>query len=145
MSLGDENVAVRRDNHIRRLVEQTWIGAGNARLAERHQQLSIRTELEDLITLTILYLRVGYPEVPLRIDRGAVRKHKHAFSPASEKLAGLVEFEDRRFRSSGTRVSRASMDHVNTAVGRSFHRRDRCPLRATRRLRPIPRRDVWIG
>jgi hypothetical protein len=54
--------------------------AGDARLAERHQDLTLRTHFEDLMSLAIARrvfsvrsLSVSHPEVALSIDVNTVR------------------------------------------------------------------------
>src|SRR6516164_7415372 len=44
MSVGDEDVAVGRDQHVGRRIEETGIIAGHARYAERHQHLAVGAE-----------------------------------------------------------------------------------------------------
>src|SRR5207244_3197747 len=46
VSIGDEDVAVRSDRSLGRLVEFIEIRSGNTRLAERHQESSVRAELQ---------------------------------------------------------------------------------------------------
>src|SRR5262249_10071152 len=50
MDLGDEDVAVRRDEDVIRLIEVIGIGPA-ARLAKRQQQLAVLVELEHLMSL----------------------------------------------------------------------------------------------
>ena len=52
MAFGDEDVAVRRDEHVVRLEEVLGV-APAARLAERHQQLAVGAELVDLMSLGV--------------------------------------------------------------------------------------------
>ena len=64
----DEDVAVRRDDDVVRLIEV--VGRGRAaRLAERHQQLAVGAELEDLMA----FRRAG-----ARTDRAAACRRGRA-------------------------------------------------------------------
>src|SRR5437660_11007483 len=47
---GDEDIAVRCDEHVVRLIEEAGRGRTAAR-AKRHQELPVRTELEHLVAL----------------------------------------------------------------------------------------------
>src|SRR5213594_2963874 len=51
MAVGDEDVAARRDDHVRGLIEQIGRGAADAGLAERTEHLALRAELEHLMAL----------------------------------------------------------------------------------------------
>ena len=57
MAVGDENVAVGRDNDVGRRIESVWTVAGDAGLTERSEQPSVRGELHDN-----LFLAVGGPD-----------------------------------------------------------------------------------
>src|SRR5437016_3053570 len=72
MAIGDENVAGRRDHDVGRLVEQFGAGAGNAGLAEPHQNIAVRVELDHLVAYSVPAARVGHPKIALAIDVGAV-------------------------------------------------------------------------
>src|SRR5439155_15103959 len=50
MAFGDEDVSVRRDEHVVRLVEESRRRGAAAR-AERHQERAVWTELENLVPL----------------------------------------------------------------------------------------------
>src|SRR5688572_15712995 len=65
VSLGHEDIAVGADHNIGGLIEQAGIRACDARLTQRHQDLSVRVEFENLIALAILDLRIRHPEVSL--------------------------------------------------------------------------------
>ena len=63
--------------------------AGDARLAERHQHLAVRAELDDLLALCRpCCLRVGHPDVAVAVDVQAVRKHEQPCADALHGLAG---------------------------------------------------------
>src|SRR5262249_54885206 len=51
MTVRDEDVAVRRDHDVRRLIEEIGPRARDAGLAERHEHLAGGAELEHLMTL----------------------------------------------------------------------------------------------
>ena len=77
MPVGDEDVAIRGDQHIRRTVELVGSVAGNARLAERPQQAAIRAELHDS-----LICAVGNPDCSVRGRAQAVRPLEQAGAKA---------------------------------------------------------------
>jgi len=66
----------------------SWAIAGDSRLTERHQDLSIRVELEDLLALSIFSLGVGCPHVSVPIHQDAVRDHE---IPAPKLFTSLPE------------------------------------------------------
>src|SRR6266853_3478487 len=105
MSVADENVAVRSDGHRRRPIESVRTVASHSRLAKRHQHLSIRAELEDLVALSVASLGVSYPYAPIPIHEDTVRNHEQSSAEALHQLAGRVEFEDGRFGMAGATVS----------------------------------------
>src|SRR6516164_9316348 len=94
MPVADEDVAVGRDQHRRRRIEFVRTGAGDALLAERHQHLAVRAELEDLMALAVLALAVGDPDIALRIDENAVRENEHAGAKTGDEFARGIELED---------------------------------------------------
>src|SRR5688572_6116523 len=138
VTVRDEDVAGRSDENVRRLIEQLRTGAADSCLAECHQHLALRVELEDLMPLAVLAARVGHPEVALAIDGRAMREDEHPLSPCGEKLAVGVVFEDRRLAASRARVLEAAMDDVDRSVGRRLDCRDRGPHDAGRKLTPVP-------
>ena len=83
MSVGDENIAIRRDDDIRRPIESVRAVAGDSCLAERHQDSSIRTELEDLVAFAVFSVAIGHPHVSFFVHADAVGKHEHAGAEAS--------------------------------------------------------------
>src|SRR5215207_8337209 len=76
--LRDVNLAVRRDEHVVRLIEEAGIGTTrSASGAERHEQLAVRTELVDLMPRRRIRWRrvaakragaVGNPDVAVAVD-----------------------------------------------------------------------------
>src|SRR5829696_3849197 len=80
VAVSNEDMSVGSDVNCRWRVELVEAAAWLAGLAERQQHFSIRTELEDLVTLAVLAEAVGHPNVSLAIDMETVRKNEH--SPA---------------------------------------------------------------
>src|SRR5207244_11838993 len=109
MSVGDENIAIRRDDDIRRPIESLRAVAGDSWLAERHQDSSIRTELEDLVAFAVFSVAIGHPHVSFLVHADAVRKHEHAGAEASQELARWIEFENGRQVRTGAAVSAAPL------------------------------------
>lgn len=78
MPVGDKNIAVASDRHPRRPVEVTRRITRHPRLAQLHQHFTAWTELDDLLALAILAIRVRNPDIAVRIDRDSMRKYEHA-------------------------------------------------------------------
>ena len=64
VAFGDEDIAVRRRDDVVRLVEVVG-SRGASRFAERHQQLAVRAELEDLMSPR----RTGRRSQPIGVRR----------------------------------------------------------------------------
>ena len=141
---GDEDVAIGSDRHIGRLIEQAGLGAGDSGLAQRHQNLAIGAEFENLHAPAIPGLFVGHPEVALPIDRGTVREDKHALAPSLQQVARRVELENGRLSAAGAGVVVAAVDNVDAAVGRHFHGCDRGPWRVVGRMPPVAHGAIGV-
>ena len=79
MSICDKDVAVTTCYHIRWLIEGIRAVAGDTRLAERQQDLPVRTKFDDDVPLSSRRLTdrrdaVCHPDVPLPVDIEAVWK-----------------------------------------------------------------------
>jgi len=81
MPLGDKDIAVRRDCYIGRRIEQSRLRTGHPRLPQRHQNLSFRAELEDLLPFAVPSLFVGHPQVSCPVHLSPVREYEHALTP----------------------------------------------------------------
>ena len=110
---GDEDVAVRRDEDRVRLEEELRV-ASAARLAERHQQLAVRAELEDLMpsagaaggvvpsscgvarrvpaAAAAGARAVDHPDVAVAIDENAMRRRDHARAEVRDQLPFASNF-----------------------------------------------------
>ena len=89
MSVGDENVTVRSGCDSGRPVEGVRTVSCNSCLTEHQQDLSIRTELNDLVALAVFSLCVSHPHVAVLVDMHAVREHEH--SRAKTDFTGLPD------------------------------------------------------
>src|SRR6266851_6520091 len=145
MSVADENVAIRSDGHRRRPIESVRTVAGHSRLAKRHQHLSIRAELEDLVALSVASLGVSYPNAPIPIHEDTVRNHEQSCAEALHQLAGRVEFEDGRFGTARASVSSASLSHPDVAVAIQTQLGSLSPSPSLGKLRPAINREIRIG
>src|SRR6185295_17243962 len=103
VAVADEDVAVGRHEHRGGNVERIAALAGDTRRPERHQQLPVGTELEDLVSfsvpariLPVGAFAVGDPDVAVAVDVNAVRPHEHARAEALDESSCRVEFLDRR-------------------------------------------------
>src|SRR6266699_2210878 len=99
MSVADENIAVRRNHDVGRSVEHIRPLAGDASLSERHQDFSIRAELEDLMTLAIFPLCIGDPYITVWCHGHAVGVREHVRAKTLEQLARAIKLEDGRLSS----------------------------------------------
>src|SRR5262249_10810443 len=95
VTIGNENVAIGRDQRRGGSVEFVGTAARNAALAKGHQQPPVGTELEDLVALAFFAEPVRHPDISFWVDREPVRKQDEAGAKALYELAGFVEFEDR--------------------------------------------------
>src|SRR4051812_40703106 len=114
VAVADEDVAVRRNEDGRRHVEGVGAIAGDASLAERHQELPLGAELEHLmplaVPLRILAVRplaIAHPDVPVAVDMDPMRANEHAGAEAPDDVARLVELQNRRHVRLGTVISTA--------------------------------------
>src|SRR5450432_3212425 len=71
MAVGDENIAIGRDQYIGRHVERVVAAPGDSSLAEAHQHLSVRAELDDLKSHAALGLTVGHPDIAVAVHADA--------------------------------------------------------------------------
>ena len=118
MTVGDEDVAVRRDEHVGRLVEAVGARRRHALPAERHQHRAVGAELEDLLSHLAVAARIGDPQVAVAIDGGAVREEEQPGAKGPEQPAGLVVYEDRRLGPALAGIVGTPVHDVNRAVGR---------------------------
>jgi hypothetical protein len=85
MTVGNKDVAVWGNRDSGRTIECVWTIAGNAFLAERHQDFALRTKFEDLLAHNHavgilgrhaehyrLVVHVAGPQISVRIDREAM-------------------------------------------------------------------------
>src|SRR4051812_12471091 len=86
VTVGDEDVAVARDGDVARAAEDVGAAAGHASFAERHQQLSVRAELEYLVAPAAFDLCIGHPDVAPAVDGHTMRLHDHPRTEALDHL-----------------------------------------------------------
>ena len=102
--------------------------------------------LNDLVALPVSTLRVGHPDVALRVDVEAVGKDEHPGAPALEQLAGRIELQ-RSAAPAGRRSSSRSSDgrrrYCRPAPAR---RQSTAPhFMPGRQLRPVRVAAIRIG
>src|SRR5580693_8072146 len=105
MAVRDKNIAIRTHYDCRRPVECVRSIAGDACLAERHQNFSVGAELEDLVALSV-FARivicsnssdpVGHPHVSILVRKDAVRKYEQSRAEIFQKFAGRFKLQDWR-------------------------------------------------
>ena len=126
-------------------------GAGDPHLAQRHQHLAVRVELEHLVAEhgavlvagrhaedCLLVVDVACVDVSVGIDREGVRIGEHPGAEAPHQLAGRIEFQNRWIGVSAlqaTRVARrqgveAPIEHPDMAVARHPDADDLAPMAA---------------
>ena len=136
MAVSDEDVAVGRHDHVRRLIEGVLGSAGNTRLAERHQHFSFSAEFDDDVTLAALADLIGDPDVAVTVDRDAVRHREYAGTEALQVFAGSIEFDHRRHVVIRATVAAAALGRPQVTVTIEVNGADRAPAPAIRQFGP---------
>src|SRR5262249_54305706 len=136
VTVGNEDVAVWRDQHVRRLVERVGTVARYARLAKRHQYFALGAELVDNLSLSVgrIDAVIAYPHVTVLVDGNAVREIEHTGTEAAEELAGCVEVEDRRDRRGHTAIRPTAVVRPDGSVRRDIDAGRGSPLASVRKL-----------
>jgi len=146
VSVGDEDVAIGRDQDIGRPIEGLGPLARDSGLAQRHQHLSIGAELDDRVALAVAASAVGHPNVAIPIREQAVRPIDHAGAEACHQLARGVELLDRRDIRALAGLCAAPIKHPDAGSISIDVDSDRLPPHtAFRKLRPIPFCAIGIG
>ena len=146
MPVGDEDVAVRRDQNIGRRIEGVGTVARHTSLAQRHQDLAVGTELVDLMTLGALAPAVGDPHIAIPVDVEAVGKDKHPGAEAFRHVTGWIDLEDwRHVRAVAARAA-AALEHPDAlAVAIDIDADRLSPFAPVWKLGPILDRAIRIG
>src|SRR5882724_1258317 len=136
MPIRNENVAVRRCHDVAGPIESVGPVAGNTRLAERHQHLSVRAELEHLVALAILTGRVARPDVAVPVDVETVRLIEHPLAEHLQDLARRIELDDGREVRADTGAFPAPLERPDVALAVYIDPDGRPPLPTFRELGP---------
>src|SRR3954467_92365 len=134
MTVGDEDVPIRCNHDVSRLIKEARRRPTLPSLPQGHHQPASWIELEHLVSLAVGASRIGHPEVPGAVSRGAVRKHEQALAERLEQLAAGVVLQDRRLGPAGAGVLEAALDDEDAAVWRRLDGGDRRPFHAWRQL-----------
>src|SRR5436309_16100175 len=94
MSVGDEDITTGSNQNIGRLIERVLTVAGNYGLPQSHQDLPLRTELENLVALSVLSLGIGDPHISCLVHEDTVRKDEQPRAEALHQLAGRGELKN---------------------------------------------------
>ena len=98
VAVGHEDVAIRSDDHVARLVELAGPAAGLTSRTQAEQLLAFRAKLDHLMALGAGFvpLRVSDPDVAVVVDVQPVRQHEQPGPEACQHLAGVaVELQNR--------------------------------------------------
>src|SRR5262245_1635098 len=136
MSIGHENIAARRSNNGRGPIECVLAVSRHARFSKGQQNLSIRTELDNLVAFAVFSVGVGYPHVAVPIDVHPMRKYEHARAEPLHCFAGPIKLEDGREVRFGATAVAASLKNPDVAVSINVDRGRRSPFPALGIFRP---------
>jgi hypothetical protein len=144
VTVGDEEVAVLRDQHIGGLVEGVRAIARDAILAQRHHELAVGLKF-----LHLMRARVRYPDEAVAIHTERVPFFRDGrLAPLSEKVAAAIELPDnaRRIAFLGMLPAGAAPpQHIYDSFRIDIHPGD-CPQRLARgQMKPILHRMVGGG
>src|SRR5438132_2133659 len=116
MTFGDEDVAIPRKGDSRRPVEDIGTLAALARLAQSHQDLPVRRQFEDLITLAFLRVAVDRPDIAFRVWFHRVWKEEHTGAEILQRLSIGRQFPYRRFVRTQTALVLAAVHHPDIVL-----------------------------
>ena len=149
VAIGDEDLAAEVDDNVGRSDEGIGAGDADSGLAERHEQLAVAGELEDLETLSSDFAgfverpAVGNPDVAFGIHVEAVRLQEQPLAEALHELAGRVEHQNGDIAAAlaagiGGRAAgcRRAVEDPEIAPGVGVGVRDLAPGKAGRDLCP---------
>src|SRR5205807_1539571 len=109
VAVGDEYVAIGRDQDIGWLAEHVWRISGDPRFTERHQDLAILIEFHDRVALAVVHgAPVADPDIVVFVDQKPMRVVEHSAAKALHQLAAGIELHDRvesRLRAIGRRLA----------------------------------------
>ena len=156
MAIRHEDIAVWRNGNAGRPIECIRTIAGHALLAERHQHLACRTQLEDFLAHDYAFcilgrhaehclfiVHVADPQISVSIDGEAVRISEQSHAKALQKLARWIEFQNRRIgiappdagSVAGRHGVEASMKDPDVAVAMDMHPDNFSPVASVHALR----------
>ena len=138
VTVAHEDVAVRRDQDVVRLVKAALGTTRHAGGAKSHQHVAVRAELDDLVSPVTLAAGIGDPHVAIVIHVDAVRPDEHPSPPPLEHVAVLVELEhDIEVVVPDTGVLATPIDRPDRlAVWGDLLKAGRTPIPSIRKRRP---------
>src|SRR5215470_16496573 len=111
MAVADEDIAIGRDEHVRRSIECVRTGAGNAGLAKGHEHLALRADLEHSVPLALAAMIVGRPHIAVIIDMQPMRMVEYPGTEAHHQISQWIEFGDRVHRGADAISSPTPVEH----------------------------------
>src|SRR2546426_2483063 len=103
MAVRDKDIAIWCDQDGGRLIERVGTITGDSCLAERHQDLAVRAELENLVTLSVSpgILPVGsfsvrHPDVSFPVHMDPMRTDEHPRTKALHQLSCRIKLQNGR-------------------------------------------------
>ena len=117
MSIGDPDMPIWSDRYAGRTIEMRLVVSGDPGLTDRHHDLALAGEFEDLVADSHRLAERGtsipvrapfrYPQVSLAVEREPMREGKEACSEAVDQISIEVELQDRVEVRPGTLVRTA--------------------------------------
>src|SRR6516225_5966400 len=116
MAFGDEDVAIRCKSDSRRSVENIGSRAALARLAQSHQDSSVRRHFKDLIALAFFRVAVNRPDIAFRIGLHRVWEDEQTGAEILQRLSIGGQFPYWRFVRTQTALVLATVHHPNIVL-----------------------------
>ena len=146
VSVGDEDLAAGRHQDIGRLVEGVVPDPGDPGAAERHQYLTARAELQDLLPCVVRRIDAVArdPDIAVGVDVETVRNIEQAGAEAAQQPPRGVEMQNRVEVRVDTAVGAAPVEGPDGAIRCDVDPGSRAPSASIGNLGPVQHRDVAV-